>query len=296
MPYIGEIAALSAAFLWGGTALAFSAAGRRIGGFATNLLRIGLAVIFLSTTLFFQTGSFFPSRASQSQMLWLGASGIIGLAIGDGALFISFVIIGPRLSILLLSLAPPITAVLAWLFLDERLGIIAIAGIFLTIGGIFWVVSEKTAAEELRGSKTKGIFLGIIAALGQGIGIIFAKNGLHGNLDALSATLLRMLPAAIAVWLVAILFGHALKTLQSLKDKKAALATLGGSVFGPYIGVWLSVVAVKYTEAGVAATLLATVPIAIIPMDMLVHKTKPSLRALIGTVVTVLGVALLFLR
>ncbi len=296
MPYIGEIAALTAAFLWGGGAILFEEAGKRIGAFNTNLLRILFGSALLCGLLYIRTGTFLPFHASQEQIFWLSLSGVIGLAIGDGALFIAIVTIGPRLATLLLSLAPPITAILAWIFLNERLSAIAIFGIVLTIWGIFWVVNEKNAPDETRGSKTSGVIAGLVAALGQGVGVIFAKQGMQTEIDALSGTILRMIPAAIVLWLVAILWGWGKKPFVALKDKRAALATIAGSIVGPFLGVWFSLIAIKYTEAGVAATLLATVPILILPMVIVVRKIKPSLRAVVGTVIAVLGIALLFMR
>lgn len=296
MPLIGETAALTAALFWGFTAIFFESAGKRIGAFATNLLRILFAVFLLSFTLYVQKGYFLPYHASTQEVLWLGASGIIGLAIGDGALFVSLVILGPRLATLLLSLAPPITVFLAWIFLGEQLGMIALTGVIITIGGIFWVVSERHGQDKFRGSKTRGIILGIISALGQGTGLIFAKQGFSGNLDTLSATLLRMIPAAMALWLVALFSGHIRSTMTSLKNKRALAATIAGTIFGPYLGVWLANVSVKYTETGIASTLLATVPILVIPMVYFIHKTKPSLRAFAGTVIAVAGIAIIFMR
>jgi len=296
MPFIGEFAALTAAFFWGFGALLFESAGTRIGAFQTNLLRILLACIFLSITLYFQAGLFFPIQASFDNKFWLGLSGIVGLAIGDGALFYAIVILGPRLSTLLLSMAPPITTIVAWLFLGESLGLMAIAGISITFAAIIWVVSEKHDKEKIRGSKSVGVLLGFIAALGQGIGVILAKIGLTNGIDSLSATLLRMLPAAIGLWGLALVTGHAKSAVIAMRDKTSALLLLGGAVFGPYIGVWLSIVAVKYTEAGIASTLLSTVPILLIPMEFIVHRRKPSLRAIVGTMLAVAGIAMIFLR
>jgi drug/metabolite transporter (DMT)-like permease len=296
MPFIGEIAALTAAFFWGFGAFLFESAGARIGALATNLMRLLLACLLLSVTLFILQGSFFPLHASKHSVCWLGLSGLVGLALGDGALFYAIVILGPRLSILLLSLAPPFTAIIAWLFLDERLGLYAILGILLTFCAIIWVVSEPHGKEHFRGSKAVGVTLGLIGALGQGLGVILAKYGLTAELDALSATLLRMIPAAVVMWLFAVIIRQAKPTIVAMKDKRAALAVLGGAVFGPFIGVWLSIVAVKYTEAGVAATLLATVPIMIIPLEFIIHKRKPSMRALLGTMTAVVGIALIFMR
>ncbi|NIA29706.1 MAG: EamA family transporter [Actinobacteria bacterium] len=296
MPFIGEISALSGAFLWGMTALLFEEAGKRIGAFPTNLLRILLASIFLCTTLFFMTGDFLPFQATHTEIFWLGASGIVGLAIGDGALFISLVILGPRRATLLLSLAPPITATLAWFLLGERIDVAAIFGIAVTVWGIFWVVNEKHVSEKTRGSKTKGVILGIISALGQAVGLVLAKQGFSNGIDPLSATILRMLPAAATLWIFALLTKQIRPIMHAFNDKKAIFATLGGSVVGPYLGVWLANVAVKYTETGVASTLLATVPILVIPMVIIVRNTKPSARAVTGAIIAVIGVALLFLR
>jgi drug/metabolite transporter (DMT)-like permease len=169
-------------------------------------------------------------------------------------------------------------------------------GISITFAAIIWVVAEKHGDEHIRGSKTVGVLLGFIAALGQGLGVILAKLGLTGNIDSLSATLIRMVPAALALWAVALLTRHAKSAIVAMRDKMSALFVLGGAIVGPYIGVWLSIVAVKYTKAGIAATLLSTVPILIIPIEFIVHRRKPSVRAIVGTVLAVLGIAMIFMR
>jgi uncharacterized membrane protein len=296
MQFIGEISALTAALFWGFCAILFESAGKQIGAFATNLLRIVFAVVLLCITLYLKSGFFFPAHATLEEILWLGSSGIVGLAIGDGALFVCLVILDPRLATLLLSLAPTFTVVLAWMFLDEKLGALALFGVSITILGIFWVVSEKHGKDQVRGTKTKGVILGIIAALGQGLGLVLAKQGLQGDLDTLSATILRMVPAALALWIYALFSGHILSTLKAVAHKKALAATIGGTIFGPFLGVWLANIAVKNTQTGIASTLLATVPILIIPMVIIIHKTKPSLRAIIGTVIAFIGIAAIFLR
>jgi len=295
LSYLGQLAALTAAFFWSGTAIMFSAAGKRIGAFATNLLRILCGAVLLCTALWLTTGQFFPLHATAYQIKWLAISGIVGLAIGDAALFVCMVGLGPRIATLLLSLAPAITTLVAWFFLGEKLSGLSVFGILLTLGGIWWVVLEEHS-DPVQGSKTVGLIMGLIAAIGQGLGIIFAKKALNTEIDALSATVLRMVPAMAALWLVALLRGQVMQVLRTVRNRDAALATLGGSIFGPFLGVWLANVAVKYTEAGIAATLLATVPLLIIPLTMVIYRTKPSLRTMIGTLIAVSGVACLFLR
>lgn len=296
MPYIGEIAALTAAFLWGSTVLIFEVTGRQVGSFVTNHLRIVFGLVLLCITLYIQQGVFFPVYAGWNQSFWLGLSGIIGLAIGDGALFWALIILGSRRASLLLSLAPPFTTIIGWFVLSETLEILALLGIALTVAGIIWVVNEQNVDERTHGSKLKGVILGIIAALGQATGVILVKYGLEADLDALSATILRMAPAAGVMTLVAITSRQLPRIRTALKSPSILLAIVIGSFTGPYFGVWLSIVAVKYTAAGIASTLLATVPVMVIPMVVIVHKVRPSFRAIVGTLVTVIGVALIFLR
>jgi len=295
LPYQGEIAALTAVILWSSTAILFEALGKRIGSFNTNLMRLTLASIFLSVTLFFQDGSFFPFSASAEQKLWLGLSGVVGLALGDAAFFSCLVVLGSRLATLLLSLSPVFTTAFAWFFLGEHLSWVGLAGIVTTFTGIFWVVNEKNTDHHPR-VKLKGIILGILAAIGQAAGVILAKYGFRTEIGALAATLLRMVPAALVMWGAAVV----LKRLAPMKifvtDKKASRFILIASLIGPYLGVWLANVAVKYAEAGVASTLLATVPVLLIPLVWIIYGHRPTLRAVIGTLISMAGVALIFMR
>lgn len=295
MPYRGEIAALTAVVLWGSTAILFDSAGKRVGALVTNLIRLSLACFFLCLTNFIVSGQLLPLHASREQQLWLGLSGIVGLALGDAALFETLVILGARLATLLLSLAPVFTTILAWLLLGEKLSPLALFGILLTISGVFWVVNEEHH-DSVHGSKSRGIMLGVLSALGQGAGVILAKYGFRTEIDALPATILRIVPATLVMWMAALLWRRASSIKILRKDRKAARFIFIASILGPYLGVWLANVAVKYTEAGIAATLLSIVPIVVIPMIWVVRGTKPSLRAVAGTILAIIGVALIFLR
>lgn len=295
MPYQGEIAALTAVVLWSSTAILFETIGRRIGPFYTNLMRLTLACLFLGVTLYLQEGYFFPVSASPDQKLWLGLSGVVGLALGDAAFFTCLVILGSRLATLLLSLSPVFTTAFAWFFLGEHLSPLGLAGIAITFTGIFWVVNEENEEHHPR-VKLKGVVLGILAAIGQAAGVILAKYGFRSEIGALAATMLRMVPAAAVMGVAAVILYKkgVVRTLAS--DKKAPLYILIASLLGPYLGVWLANVAVKYAEAGIAATLLATVPVLLIPLVWIIHGQRPTLRAVAGTCIAMTGVALIFLR
>ena len=136
---VGELAAIGTAWCWVFTSLTFAAAGRRMGATAVNLLRLFLAVGLLGLIHLVLHGTVLPD-VDQTGLIYLLISGVIGLAIGDQLLFTALVDIGPRFSTLLMTLAPPVAAVLAWPILDEPLGMMATLGMVITIGGIVWVV------------------------------------------------------------------------------------------------------------------------------------------------------------
>jgi len=295
LPYQGEIAALTAVVLWSSTAILFESIGKRIGPFYTNLMRLTLACLFLGVTLYLQEGYFFPVAASRNQKFWLGLSGVVGLALGDAAFFTCLVILGSRLATLLLSLSPVFTTVFAWFFLGEHLSPLGLAGIAITFMGIFWVVNEENEEHHPR-VKFKGVVLGILAAIGQAAGVILAKYGFRTEIGALAATMLRMVPAAGVMGIAAIILYNKEAARILITDKRAPLYILIASLLGPYLGVWLANVAVKYAEAGIAATLLATVPVLLIPLVWIVHGQRPTLRAVAGTFIAMMGVALIFLR
>jgi drug/metabolite transporter (DMT)-like permease len=211
--------------------------------------------------------------------------------------FEAFVIVGARVSMLLMSLVPIMGSIFAYLFLEEYLTGIEIFAICVTVGGIAWVVADKN--RDVNWVKGKRLFLGITmgvgGALGQTFGLILSKKGLEGGFPTLSGNLIRVICGLIVIWLLAIVRRKVKSTVSSLKNKKALYPLLAASFFGPFVGVWLSLVAIKYARIGIASTLMSTTPIILIPISHWIFKEKITLQAIIGTVVTVAGVALLLL-
>jgi drug/metabolite transporter (DMT)-like permease len=307
MPYTGELAALATALLWSFTAVFFAEAGKLIGSFSVNKIRLVFAVLIYAIVLTIKTGHPWPSGLNFEQIIWLAGSGIIGLVFGDGCGFKALVMIGPRLMTIIAASAPIMATVIAWFFLGERLHALDMIGIAVTIGGITWVVSERRFGDLNRlhqdhpdaGTLTRGVLLALGAALGQAAGLVLSKQGmLHagGNVAPLEASFTRIIAATIVIWSFSALRGSIGPTLASIRNSKAMVYTLAGAFFGPFLGVWSSLVAVALIEAGVAATLNATTPVLILPVVILVYREKVSWRAVIGALVTVGGVALLFLK
>lgn len=298
--YLGELAALATATLWSLSSIAFTAGGRRVGSVIVNRSRLVMAVLFIGAAHWALYGHPFPWDAAPQRYLWLSLSGLVGLVIGDSMLFQSYVLVGARLGVLLLSLSPVFGALLAWLFLHETLAPSEIAAMALALAGVIWVVLERGKSPVQGATEGRGYALGILFGAGAGLcqaaGLVLAKPALADGFPTLSATMIRMMTAMLAMWLLAALTGTAGHTIRRVRaDRRAAAAILIGSFVGPFLGVWLSLVAVQSARVGIASTLMAMTPVISLPLVPLVFKERVSPRAVLGTLVAMAGVALMIL-
>ncbi len=299
---IGEAAAIFTSCLWTFNSLLFTSAGRKIGSLSVNAYRTVIAVAFLVSAHLLFLGTIVPV-ATNEEWLWMGLSGIVGLGIGDIGLFAAFVIIGPRRSLLMMSLSPIFASIVAYLMLGEMVSPLAIIGIVTTITGVTLVILEKEESSR-EGSPPKNlrnlaVILALVGAIGQGVGLVLSKKGIYLDpnmvLNPLSATLIRMTVGALFVWSCALVAGRFSKLRQALNDKKAISHTAAGAFLGPFLGVTFSMVAVTYTQAGIAQTLMSLMPVLIIPVVWVLYKQKTSWRGILGAAVAVTGVAILLL-
>ncbi len=304
---LGHLAALGTAVCWAFSALAFAAAGRRIGILALNLIRLVIAFFLLSVAAWALRGSPLPLDASPHAWGWLGVSGLVGFVFGDLCLFQAYRLIGPRLSSLLLSLAPPLTALIGWLALGETLTGRDALGMALTVSGIAWAVGERhpqaapmvpaagsaEAAEPPARRPLAGVALGLGGALGQAGGLVLSKLGM-GGYDPVAATQVRAV-AGIAGYLLLLLVCRRWASVgAALRDRPALGNACAGAFFGPFLGVSLSLYAIRHTVAGVAASIMALQPVLVIPLVMLLHRERVGAGGIAGALVAVAGVALLF--
>ena len=294
---IGELAALatSLAFSFGSTFLTLG--GRRVGSMILNRARLLIAIIFLSITHWITLGTPLPLQAGSHRWLWLGLSGVVGLVLGDIFLFQAFVWIGPRLSMLMMSLAPIIATFLAWLFLGEQMGWVQFLGIGLTLAGVAWVVLERNGANKTANPDyARGILYGLGGAVGQAAGLVLAKPGVSGEFSPISANLIRMISAAVVLWTITIIQRQAKETVQTIyRNRRGLLFILLGSFAGPFLGVSFSMLAIQNSEVGVASTLMALPPVFLLPISYFVFKERYGWGAIVGTLIAISGVAVLFL-
>jgi drug/metabolite transporter (DMT)-like permease len=296
MAHLGEIAALATALCWTVTALSFESAGKRVGSLAVNLIRLSIAFVLLAAFGLVTRGRALPTDATPHAWLWLALSGLVGFAFGDLCLFRAFVLVGARIAMLVMALVPPMTALIGWAFLGEGLGARSLVGMGLTVSGVVWVALEGRREPLAPGTLrvTPGILLAFGAAVGQAGGLILSKYAM-GSYSPFAAAQIRVLAGAIGF---AVLF-TALRRWPwvgaALRHRPAMARISLGAVFGPFLGVSFSLMAVQHTATGVAATIMAIVPVLIIAPAILLFHEKVSARAMIGAVAAVAGVALLFL-
>jgi drug/metabolite transporter (DMT)-like permease len=296
VPFPGEFAALLTAFLWSGTSIVFTEATMRVGAIMVNITRMIMALCLLGISIPLLGLSI---ELSHTQILYLAYSGIVGLVLGDTFLFQAFKDVGARIGMLLMSLVPAMTAMLAWAFLGESLSLQSIAGMLVTMIGIALVILERqppTAGVER--NMLRGVLLGVLAALGQATGLILAKVALNeAPIHGLVATIVRI-AAAVVIFLP---LAAAMKWYRNpfriyAHDKKALGYTAVGAIIGPYLGITFSLVAIAYTKVAIATTIMALPPIIMLPMLRWVYKEHITPRAVAGALLAVAGIALLFLR
>lgn len=308
---MSDLAGLSAALFWGLSAVAWSIAGRRTGSMAVVAIRILLAALTMAAIHWTIYGIPFPVHMEAEPFWLLTASGIIGMGFGDICLFRGLVMIGPRLGMLILSLSPIITAAIAWGAVGESLGLRAIAGIVLTVAGVAWVVGEPQGRRSWgvhEGHFKLGVLLCLAAAVLISVGFVLSKMGLSGGqrhftagpplpgTDPFSGALVRATAGTLIAWTILPMLGRFRSTMKVFTDRKAMRIIAAGTIVGPVVGVWLSMVALKGAASGVASALINTCPVMMIPIAYFAYREKPTLRTLLGTLVAVTGVFLLLVR
>jgi len=294
--YTGELAALGTAFFWTITALAFETAGKRVGSLSLNVIRLCIGFVFLSIFLALFRGAPLPLDAAPHQWIWLSLSGVIGFTIGDYLLFKGFILIGSRVSMLLMALVPPLTAIIGWVVMGERLSPANFLGMALVVGGISFVVVERSPNQkQVKFSRPlRGILAAFGGAVGQAVGLVLSKYGM-GDYDSFASSQIRIIAGTAGFCVVISVMGLWRRVGSAVRDKKAMGIMTLGAFFGPFLGVSFSLLAVKHAATGVAATIMAIVPVLIIAPSVLLFKEKVTSREIVGAVVAVAGVAVLFL-
>jgi drug/metabolite transporter (DMT)-like permease len=308
--YLGEIISLAVAVSWTVTALFAEVASKCIGSLQFNVVRMFLSIVMLGLTLWCFTGSPVPLYANSDAWLWLSLSGFVGYLLGDYCLFNSYILIGSRFGQLFMTLAPIAAAFSAWAILGERMSFQAVVGMLVTISGIGLSVLNKGGGKHRLSLKLplKGVLFGIGAGIGQGVGLVLSKVGMNHYVQSIPAgedmvadlmpfasTMIRAITGFVGFFLVMIFQKKHSTMSVVLRNRKGMNAALWATFAGPFIGVSLSLMAVQYTEAGIASTLMALTPIFILWPSSFFFGQKVTTKEIAGAVISVVGVSLFFL-
>ncbi len=294
---IGELAALGTALVWSGTYTLFTIAVRAVGPHAVNCARLLIALLFLMATNWAMFGEPLPIHAEPARWGWLALAGVIGFAISDAMMFGALYRLGAQRSALIKALVPVVSTLLAWVSFGETLTGTQILAVFVVVAGILIVLWGPKHTEHT--PTTREYVIGVLFALGatltQALRYLFSRQGLADGFSPLSANTMQILAATVAIWTFTLIRGGLGKTVAALGDRRGGWATLGGAVTGPFLGVTLSLVALQRAPIGIASTLMALPPVFLLPLSYVVFKERIGLRAVAGTALATIGVALIFL-
>ena len=311
MQYLGEIISLLVAVLWTATALFADQASHRIGAMSTNFYRMVFSAILLAGLLWIVIGHPYPAFADGKTWLWMGLSALVGYVFGDYCLFNSYIVIGARFGQLFMTLAPPFAAIAGWALLGETLSWKSWLAMAVTLTGIAISILNRSGTDHHLRLKLplKGVLLGIGAGLGQGVGLVLSKIGMQHYAAALPAdapasfswampfasTMIRSLTGMVGFFVLMALMRKLPELRAALHHREGMKYTGLTTLFGPFIGVSLSLMAVQYARAGIASTLMALTPVLILSPYALIYKQKITPKEILGVIVSMTGVALFFL-
>ena len=310
MNHLGEIISLVVAVSWTVTALFADKASHRLGSMTANVLRLSMAIVFLGLLLWVTVGHPYPVYASGQAWLWLALSALVGYVFGDWCLFNCYLSIGARFGQLFMTLAPPMAAIAGWAILGETLSWKSGLAMAVTLSGIAISILSRGDGHKVHLTLPfKGVLLGLGAGLGQGVGLVLSKVGLQYYASDIPvdapAAMARMLPFAstmiraiigAAGFLALMALQRGLPQLRSaIHDRTGMRYALIMTLFGPVVGVSLSLMAVQYTNAGIASTLMALTPVFILFPYAFIYHQRIKLREILGVAVSMTGVALFFL-
>ncbi len=310
--YLGEIVALGTTLSWSIGIFPFTEAARRLGPNAVNHFRLVLAIIFLSILSFVFLSYSFTDLfllPLPEHWLWFGVSGVVGLALGDYFGFTSFAILGARTGSIFIPLAPAAALFAGYFVVDERINLIGMIGILITIAGVMWLTLSKAEKNRMptseHGKIEKGILFGVLASICQGVGVVLANKGFESDLNgakipAIHATWIRMVGATLVIYLITIGRGKLKQMLQPVWENKnkGVWFTFAGTLFGPVMGVSLSMYAISLLEnkPSIAQTIFSLVPVLVLPINYIIYKEPIRLKSVLGALIAIAGVIILIWR
>ena len=298
-PHYYDFLALGAATCWAASAVISAEPAKHLGAIAFVRWRMFFVALLLWSIAVF--ASRFPPLGMETWGLMV-LSGLVGIFLGDTTLFAAMNRLGPRRSGVLFATHALFTALLGYLFLNERLGAQVYLGAAITVAGVMVAVAwgqHKSAAHPWDSSPNtlSGIALALTAAFAQALGALIAKPAmdLSGGFDPVLASAVRVTTALLALVLVGFIsprFGRA----QQPPTRHVLFQTAVSGWVGMGLGVGLLLWSLREGPVGSAGVLSALSPVIILPLLWLKFGRAPASGAWIGAILAIAGVALVLLR
>ena len=293
---IYELAALGAALTWAVTGIVSAGPSAALGAVAFNRLRMALVFVMLAIAALF-TGGW--QTIHEANIAPLVLSGLIGIFLGDTALFLTMNRLGPRRTNILFSCNAPMAAILGWLVLDEAITAQKLAGIAVVFAGVLLAIvfgkrpSQMHQWEAVKGPLIVGVALGLTAALGQAVGSLIARPVMEAGVDPIAASAVRVGTSVVALSLLIATGWQAIQARTALTPRLVVVTGLSG-MLGLGVGMTLVLFALVGGKVGIVATLSATTPAFILPVMWLRTGERPAAMAWLGAALVIAGSALIF--
>lgn len=292
---LGYIFALITAGCWTQNSIIYSYVGRQIGSPTVTHIRLWLALpIVLLVNLIF-TGELIPSGISILSFIYIASSGFVGFFIADLFIFRAFVDLGPRETMVIMTLSPIFGALISWFTFAEVLSLLQIGGIMTTISGVIWVIFAENKHIHRSQVNFRGIAYALAGAFTQAVGMVLAKGGLAEGLHPVSANVVRIIAGLLGLFIFSLVRKQALRDFRKMKDKKSLILLLTAAIVGPVLGIILALYALSWAPVGIVTTLMQTSPVMLLPIDRFVLKKRIPPGAVGGTIVAIIGAAFLFI-
>lgn len=305
----GIIASLITVGCWTVGTHSFTAASRLASPLSVNRVRLLYALILITiiaSTVFGISLSNLLTGPDWMQWFWLGISGVIGLTIGDYFSFSAYKLIGGSKASLFSALAPVAALLLGMVLLGESLNWVGLIGMAVSVSGILWFVGEQNRKQHLhlqisKADVFKGVLFAALGSVSQGLGLVCARKGLiqpgDFHLHPVHATWIRMGIGTGVTYLIGLFRTNLLMEFKHISFNTTRVKpVLLGTVFGPVLGVTMSMVAVTHLEVSLAQTIFSLLPISVMVSAALLGKEKLTLVSLLAACISIAGVILLVWR
>jgi drug/metabolite transporter (DMT)-like permease len=290
----GQLLGLVIALCWAQNSLVYSYVGRSVGSKTVAHIRLWIAVPMAFAVHLLFTGTWFPLGLPTEVYVSLIISGVLGFFIADVLIFQSYVELGPRETLVIMTSSPIFTAVISRLTVGEVLSVLQTLGILVTVAGVILVIYSDRRGTAKHVS-VKGILIAFGGSLTQAVAMVSARAGMIDQVHPVSGNLLRMSAGFIGLIIYALVRGEFINDFKRMSSMKHISLISSAAFAGPVLAIALTLYAITLAPTGVITAITQISPILLLPIERFVFKRKITTASLAGTIVAIGGTLILVL-